>query len=64
MAGSQYSADSVRDPDLFPRPLMLPCTSRRKGLSPVADDGDPGAWHSAGIDVSAETVPTSITLHS
>ncbi|HEX7855341.1 MAG TPA: hypothetical protein VF503_16785 [Sphingobium sp.] len=66
MAESQYSADSTRDPDLFPHPLM-PDASRPVILAPVADNGDPGAWHppaSLGIDEPTVASPTSITLYN
>ena len=66
MAESQYSADSARDPDAFPRPLMRPGALRRAALLFVANDGDPAARHPfapVGI-VPAEASFTSITLHS
>ena len=66
MAKCQYSADSAHDPDVFPRPLMLPGALRRNASPPVAD-GDPAAWHSfapVGIHLPAEASFISITLHS
>lgn len=67
MAKSQYSADSARDPDVFPCPLMVSSHSRWDASLSVADDGVPGTSHLfaiASLDAPAQAFSTSITSHS